>query len=68
MASFAENLRDLIQHDREKNRLAQAFAQNPKVSQSTSLSASQARELGFSVCDSQRDGVYVSLPTRSQFY
>ncbi len=63
MTTFAERLRDAIRIERETERLAQSFARNPDGSRSTSLSASEARKLGFSVYDSQRDGVYVSLPT-----
>ena len=69
MTTFAQRLRHSITQDRELNRLTRFFQEYPDASCGTSLSYSEARELGFEVYSSQRDGVIVSLPRNnySQF-
>lgn len=62
MNTFAQNLRNQITADREINRLRGLFQHNPDDSYETTLSYAEAKELGFEVYSSQRDGVYVSLP------
>lgn len=60
--SFAQNLKNSIQRQIELNRLTMLFTQSPNTSVETSLSYSEAKDLGFEVYSSQRDGVFVSLP------
>lgn len=65
MKTFAENLRDEIEVlTMELPRLRAFFIANPTCSTSTCLSYQEAKDLGFEVSDTQRDGVMVSLPKK----
>ena len=60
--NFAQQLQQNIRKQSELNRLTQQFTMSPHTSVETTLSYVEAKELGFEVYSSQRDGVFVSLP------
>lgn len=65
MKTFAENLRDEIEMlSIELPRLRTFFINNPASSTSTCFTYQEAKDLGFEVYDTQRDGVMVSLPKK----
>lgn len=63
--NFAQQLQQNIRKQAELNRLTQQFTVRPDTSVETTLSYTEAKELGFEVYSSQRDGVFVSLPKNS---
>jgi hypothetical protein len=67
--NFAQQLQQNIRKQSELNRLTHLFTMSPNTSVETTLSYAEAKELGFEVYSSQRDGVQVTLPKNnySQF-
>jgi hypothetical protein len=59
--TFADQLRDSINSERELSRVTRLFQQRPNRTIETTLSYQQCKELGFVVSDSFQ-GTYISLP------